>query len=152
MNYPRLTHTLVPAFVLLALCPLAGAGDDPATLELRRLQLQRAQQQNELQLRMQQRQQSVLTPPSTVSERLRQNELEMSQQWRQQQLQRDQLQREQALRAIPGASDPASQHQLEIQRAEREGREQLQRFRSESEAAAPRGGAATRPDDSSGAR
>ncbi|HSQ02420.1 MAG TPA: hypothetical protein VLN59_00205 [Burkholderiales bacterium] len=153
MNHPVIRRALVCAFTLFGTGSLAAWAADPATLEAQRLQLQRAQQQNELQLRMQQYQQSVLTPPSTVNERLRQNELDLSQRWRQQQLHREQLDREQALRAIPDAGDPASQRQFEIMRSEREGQAQLQQFRRESEAAGAAGSAApSDPASSPGAR
>lgn len=142
---------LVPVCFIVTLFPVSGFGADPAALEAQRLQLQRAQQQNELQLRMQQYQQSVISPPAGLSGELRRNELDLSQQWRQQQLHREQLQREQGLRATPGAGDPASQYQFEIMRSEREGQAQLQQFRWEREAAEA-GKPVTRPDGSSGAR
>src|SRR5512139_2105111 len=116
---------LVSGCFFLSLASVSGFGADPAALEAQRLQLQRAQQQNELQLRMQQYQQSVVSPPAGLSEQLRRNELELSQRWRQQQLHTEQLRQEQALRATPSAGDPASLHQFEIMRAEREGQAQL---------------------------
>ncbi len=141
-------RTLVLGWLISMVFPLCAFGADPATVEIQRLQLQRAQQQNELQLRMQQQQQSVVAPPSGVNELLRRNQLDLSQQWRQQQLHREQLQHEQALRAIPGAADPGSLHQMEIMRAEREGQAQLQQFRWEREAGSP----VTPPAGSSGVR
>lgn len=142
---------LVSGCFFLSLASVSCFGADPAALEAQRLQLQRAQQQNELQLRMQQYQQSVLSPPQGLSDQLRRNELDLSQRWRQQQLHTEQLRQEQALRAIPGAGDPASLHQLEIMRAEREGQAQLRQFRWEREAEEVRT-PVTRPGDSSGGR
>jgi hypothetical protein len=118
---------------------LAAWADDPAAREVQRNQIQRQQQQDELQLRMQQYQRGTPSPGTFPHEQaIRQLEI--------QQLQRQHEMHYRQQQNVPPAS-PADDEgtrrakaQIEQQRAQQESRRQMQRFDWEMEQARRRSG------------
>jgi hypothetical protein len=129
----RMSRLLRFCSVAIALVPSAWA-DDPAARELQRSQLQRQQQQDELQLRMQQYQRNA---PSSGS-------LHPDQGVRQLEIEQLQRQRELHYRQNQNVAPPApmddegtrrAKAQIEQQRAQQESRRQMQHFDWEMEQA-----------------
>jgi hypothetical protein len=122
----------VALLTCMALTPLAWSAD-PASRDLQRNQQMRQQQQDELQLRMQQYQRSIQTPPGDVRQQQTIRQLEVEQRQRQQQLQyRQNVETPPA----PTTDDEGAQRakaQIEQQRMEQERQQQLQRFDWEME-------------------
>jgi hypothetical protein len=134
-GFPMLIRTLMYCACFAAASQVA-AGE--LTSDVQRLQQERAQQQLELQLKMQQQQDRAVRPATAPLE-LQRRQLEREQQQRQQQTHEQDAR---STLAAPG-EDTASSARLEIERerAQKEGVEQLQRFdrqrRIEAERALP---------------
>jgi hypothetical protein len=125
---------------LLRLCSLAVAlvppvwADDPGARELQRNQLQRQQQQDELQLRMQQYQRSAPSSGSLSPDQgIRQ--LEIKQLQRQRELHYRQNQNVVPPAPMDDEGTRRAKAQIEQQRAQQESRRQMQRFDWEMEQA-----------------
>lgn len=112
--------------------PVQGS-DDPGARALRQHQLQWQQQQEAVELRLQQQQRAVQSPPADLR-------------WRQraQQLDLDQQQRQQELHYRQGVEPPAGQPsddegthrakaQMDLQRARQQGEQQLHRFETQAQ-------------------
>lgn len=119
----------------LTLCCLAGLafaapawGGDPALRELQRNQQMRRQQQDELQLRMLQYYRSAQNPPVHARQREAQRQLEIDQRQRQQELHYRRYVEAQPSLPTDDEGTGRTKAQIEQQRAEQQGQQQLQRF------------------------
>ena len=129
--------TVVLACALLS-APAWGA--DPGQREVQRNQQLRQQQQEDLQLRMQQYQRAVQSPPGDVRQQQSLRQLEIEQRQRQQQL--HQRQNIETPQPAPQADDEGTQRakaQIEQQRMQQERLQQLQRFDADLQQRAEQG-------------
>ena len=129
----------------LFLCVLAGLalaspvwGSDPALREVQRNQQMRQQQQDALQLRMQQYHRSAQTPPADAREQEVVRQLEIEQRQRQQELHYRQGIDVQPALPSDDEGTRRAKAQIEQQRAEQQGQQQLRRFDWELEQARKR--------------
>ncbi len=129
----------------LLLCCLAGLalagqawGGDPVLRELERSQQMRQQQQDALQLRMQQYHRSVQTPPADTSQQQAIQQLEIEQRQRQQETHYRQNIEAQPTAPADDEGTRRAKGQIEQQRAEQQGQQQLRRFDWELEQAGKR--------------
>jgi len=121
-----------------ALAAPAWGADDPGARALQEHQLQRQQQQDALQLRMQQQQRAVQSPPAGSQQQQATKQLEIDQQQRQQDLHYRQG-------IVPSAAHPSDDEgarrakaQIEQQRAQQQSQQQLRSFDAESQRQAER--------------
>jgi hypothetical protein len=129
-----------------ALAAAAWGAEDPAGRALQQHQLQRQQQQDALQLRMQQQQSGAQAAPADARRQQPTDLPQIDQQQRQRQatdrLRIDQQQRQQQLHdrqgIEPGTAQPSEDEagrrakaQMELERAQQSGQQQLRRFESE---------------------
>ena len=111
---------------------VALGADDPGARAVQRLQLQRQQQQDALQLRMEQQQRSAREPSAAAPQQAR-RQLEVDQQQRQQELH---FQQGVEPATVQPSDDPGTRRakaQLEAERAREQGQRQLLRFESEAQ-------------------
>ena len=120
------------AVTLSGAAPVALGADDPGTQALQQHQLQRQQQQDALQLRMQQHQLRLHNPPADARQQRALGQMEADQQQRQQELHY----RQGIEPATVQPSDDAGTRHAKAQREEESAREESQRqlLRFESEA------------------
>ena len=129
-----------PVLIVLAELALTAPawGNAPAQRELQRNQHLRQQQQDEFQLRMQQHQRSVQTPPADPREQQAIRQLEIDQRQRQQELHYRQNVDVQPVLPSDDEGTRRAKAQIEQQRARQQSEQQLQRFDWEQQQAGPR--------------
>jgi hypothetical protein len=119
--------------VILSGAAAALGADDPGTRALQQNQLQRQQQQDALQLRMQQQQGSVQYPPADARQQQAIRQLEADQQQRQQELHYRQGIEPSTAQPSDDAGTRRAKAQLEQDRANEQGQRQLLRYDSEAQ-------------------
>ena len=117
---------------------VAAGADDPVARALQQHQLQRQQQQDSLQLRMNQQQRALQTPPADARQQQTLRQLEIEQQQRQQELQYRQGIAPSTAQPTDDAGTQRGKAQMELQKAQQESGRQLQRFEREAEQEAQR--------------
>jgi len=120
--------------VTLSGAAAALGADDPGTRALQQNQLQRQQQQDALQLRMQQQQGSVQNPPVNARQQQAIRQLETDQQLRQQELHYRQGIEPVSAQPSEGEDTRRAKAQMDLQKAQQQSQQQLRRFESELEA------------------
>jgi len=128
---------LVKRLLLIAGCaamagPAAGA-DDPGERALQQHQLQRQQQHDALQLRMQQQQRATQSPRADARQQQAEKQLEIDQQQRQQQLHDRQGIEPSTAQPSDDEGTRRAKAQMEVQEAGQQGQRQLRRFDHESQ-------------------
>jgi len=121
------------AVTLSGAASAALGADDPGTRALQQHQLQRQQQQDALQLRMQQQQGSVQNPPADARQQQAIRQLEADQQQRQQELHYRQGIEPATAQPSDDAGTRSAKAQLEQDRAIEQGQRQLLRYESETQ-------------------
>jgi len=121
------------AVTLSGAAAAALGADDPGTRALQQHQLQRQQQQDALQLRMQQQQGSVQNPPADARQQQAIRQLEADQQQRQQELHYRQGIEPSTAQPSDDAGTQRAKAQLEQDRANEQGQRQLLRYESEAQ-------------------
>jgi len=111
----------------------AWGADDPGARALQQHQLQRQQQQDALQLRMQQQQRATQSPPLDSRQQQSARQLEIDQQQRQQELHYRQGVEPPAAQQSDGEGTRRAKAQMELQKAQQQGQQQLRRFDSEAQ-------------------
>ena len=118
--------------VLAAAWP-AWAADDAGSRALQQNQLQRQQQQDALQLRMQQQQRAVQSPPVDLRQQQAVKQLEIDQQQRQQELHYQQGVEPPTAQPSDDGGTRRAKAQMELQEAKRQGQSELRRSDYESQ-------------------
>jgi hypothetical protein len=116
----------------------AWGADDPAARALQQHQLQRQQQQDALQLRMQQQQHAVQSPPADSQQLQAMKQLEIDQQQRQQDLHYRQSIEPSATHPSDDEGSRRAKVQIEQERAQQQSQQQLRSFDAESQRQAER--------------
>ncbi|MGH8641750.1 MAG: hypothetical protein ACRET6_08555 [Burkholderiales bacterium] len=116
----------------------AGGAEDPGARALQQHQLQRQQQQDAVQLRMQQQQRSTQAPPADARQQQAGKQLEIDQQQRQQELHYRQGIEPPSAQPADDEGTRRAKAQLDLQKAQRESSRQLQRFDAETQQEAER--------------
>jgi len=119
------------AVTLSGAAPAALGADDPGTQALQQHQLQRQQQQDALQLRMQQQQRGVQDPPADARQQQALEQLQINQQQQQQQLHYRQGVEPVGVQPSEGDGTRQAKAQMELQKAQQQSQQQLRRFESE---------------------
>ena len=125
----RAASTLL--FVGLAMLPGTAGSDDPAQKALQQQLLQRQQQQDQLQLRMRQQQRNLQSPPVDTRQQQTLQQLEVNQRERQQELHYRQSIEPPTAQPSDDEGTHRAKAEMERQRAQEQGQQQLQRFDSE---------------------
>jgi len=120
--------------VTLSGAAAALGADDPGIRALQQNQLQRQQQQDALQLRMQQQQGSVQNLPVNARQQQAIRQLETDQQLRQQELHYRQGIEPVSAQPSEGEDTRRAKAQMDLQKAQQQSQQQLRRFESELEA------------------
>jgi hypothetical protein len=126
--FHRLLATVIGCVALVA---LAWGADEPGARALQKHHMMRQQQQETLQLRMQQQQRGLQSPPAGVREGGEFQKLQINQEKRQQQLHYRQNIERPTAHPDDDAGARHAKGKLERQRAQRQSEEQLRRFDSE---------------------
>ena len=121
------------AVALSGMAPAALGADDPGARALQQHQLQRQQQQDALQLRMQQHQRRLHNPPADARQQQALGQMEADQQQRQQELQYRQGIEPATAQPSDDAGTRHAKAQLEEERAREQSQRQLLRFESEAQ-------------------
>lgn len=116
-----------------ALAATAPAADDAGAQALQKHQLERQQQQEALQLRMQQQQRALQSPPADARQQQSARQLEVEQQQRQQELHYRQGIAPPGAHPTDDEGTRRAKAQMELQEAGRQGQQQLRRFDYESQ-------------------
>ena len=122
----------------VALAAPVWSADDPALRALQQHQLQRQQQQDALQLRMQQQHRAVQSPPAGSQQQQATKQLEIDQQQRQQDLHFRQGIESSAAHPSDDEGARRAKAQIELQRAQQQSQQQLRSFDAESQRQAER--------------
>ena len=117
--------------VTLSGAAAALGADDPGIRALQQNQLQRQQQQDALQLRMQQQQGSVQNLPVNARQQQAIRQLETDQQLRQQELHYRQGIEPVSAQPSEGEDTRRAKAQMDLQKAQQQSQQQLRRFESE---------------------
>ena len=120
------------AVALSGMAPAVLGADDPGARALQQLQLQRQQQQDALQLRMQQHQRRLHNPPADARQQQALGQMEADQQQRQQELHYRQGIEPATAQPSDDAGTRHAKAQLEEERAREQSQRQLLRFESEA--------------------
>ena len=121
------------AVALSGMAPAVLGADDPGARALQQHQLQRQQQQDALQLRMQQHQRRLHNPPADARQQQALGQMEADQQQRQQELQYRQGIEPATAQPSDDAGTRHAKAQLEEERAREQSQRQLLRFESEAQ-------------------
>lgn len=115
----------------IALAAAARGADDPGERALQQHRLQRQQQQEALQLRMQQQQRSVQESPADPRRQQAVEQLQINQQQQQQELHYRQGIEPGSAQPSEGEDTRRAKAQMELEKAQRQSQQQLRRFESE---------------------
>jgi hypothetical protein len=124
-------RNLVACLAGLALAAAAWGDEDPTVRALQQHQLQRQQNQDALQLRMQQQQREAQSPPAGARQQRDLDLLQTDQQQRQQQLHYRQAIEPASAQPSEDEAGQRAKSQMELQKAQDQGQQQLRRFESE---------------------
>jgi hypothetical protein len=119
------------AVTLSGAAATAVSADDPGTRALQQHQLQRQQQQDALQLRMQQQQGSVQNPPADARQQQALEQLQIHQQQQQQRLHYRQGIDPVSAQPFEDEDIRRAKAQMDLQKAQQQSQQQLRRFESE---------------------
>lgn len=114
-----------------ALAAAAWSAEDPGERALQQHQLQRQQQQEALQLRLQQQQRGAQNPPADARQQQAAEQLRIDQQQKQQQLHYRQGIEPGSVQPSEGEDARRAGAQMELQKARQQSEQQLRRFESE---------------------
>lgn len=128
----RMARLLVTISCAAIAGPVQGA-DDPGARALQQHQLQRQQQQDALQLRMQQQQRAAQSPPADSRQQQAAKQLEIEQQQWQQELHYRQGVEPPTAQPSDGEGTRRAKAQMELQKAQQQGQQQLRRFDAETQ-------------------
>jgi hypothetical protein len=129
---------LLTAVACACLAGMAQGAEDPGARALQQHQLQRQQQQDSLQLRMQQQQRALQAPPADARQQQSGKQLEIEQQQRQQELHYRQGIEPPSAQPSDDEGTRRAKAQLELQKAQQLSQDQLRRFEREAQREAER--------------